>query len=178
MRASEDQLKTWMVEGLNGNSASQTELLRALAPLLRAFYRRRVGDSDAIEDLVQETLIAVHTRRMSYDRARCFSAWLFAVARYKMIDHFRRTRQTCPLEAVDGILASESFEDDANARMDIARLMELLPEKQARAIRQTRIEGHSVAETARQIGIGESDVKVSVHRGLKALAARIRGDRT
>ena len=121
---------------------------------------------------------AAHTRRMSYDRARCFSAWLFAVARYKMIDHFRRTRQTCPLEAVDGILASESFEDDVNARMDIARLMELLPEKQARAIRQTRIEGHSVAETARQIGIGESDVKVSVHRGLKALAARIRGDRT
>ena len=68
MRASEDQLKIWMVEGLNGNAASHAALLRALVPLLRAYYRRRVGDADAIEDLLQETLIAVHTRRMSYDR--------------------------------------------------------------------------------------------------------------
>jgi DNA-directed RNA polymerase specialized sigma24 family protein len=61
--------------------------------------------------------------------------------------------------------------------MDIDRLMDTLPEKQARAIRQTRLNGHSMAEAARNAGIGESDVKVSVHRGLKSLAARFRGDR-
>ncbi len=177
MQAGEDQLKSWMVEGLAGNAASHAALLRALVPLLRAFYRRRVGDADAIEDLVQETLIAVHTRRISYDRERPFLAWLFAVARYKMIDHFRRARQTCPIEDVEDILASEGFEDEANARMDIDRLIDTLPDKQAHAIRQTRIDGHSIAEAARESGIGESDVKVSVHRGLKALAARIRGGR-
>lgn len=177
MLAGEDQLKTWMVAGLNGDAASHAALLGALVPLLRAFYRRRVGDADAIEDLVQETLIAVHTRRMSYDRERPFPAWLFAVARYKMIDHFRRARQTCPIEDMEGILFSDGFEDEANARMDIDRLLAVLPEKQARAIRQTRIEGHSVADAAHKGGIGESDVKISVHRGLKALAARIRGER-
>jgi DNA-directed RNA polymerase specialized sigma24 family protein len=97
MQPGEVQLKTWMLEGLDGDAASHAALLRALVPLLRAFYRRRVGDRDAIEDLVQETLIAVHTRRMSFDRKRSFSPWLFAVARYKMIDHFRRARHTwCP----------------------------------------------------------------------------------
>lgn len=178
MRASENQLKTWMIEGLDGDAASHAALLRALVPLLRAFYRRRVGDGDAIEDLVQETLIAVHTRRMSYDRQRAFSAWLFAVARYKMIDYFRRMRQTCPIEDVQDVLFSESFEEEANARMDVDRLLAGLPDKQARAIRQTRIDGRSVAEAARYSDIGESDVKVSVHRGLKALAARIRGERS
>ena len=177
MQAGENQLKTWMVEGLEGSAASQAALLRALAPLLRGFYRRRVGDGDAIEDLVQETLIAIHTRRMSYDREQSFSPWLFAVARYKMIDHFRQMRQTCPIEDVADAMFSEGFEDEANARMDINRLLGTLPAKQAGAIRQTRIEGHSVADVARGAGIGESDVKVSVHRGLKALALRMRGER-
>jgi RNA polymerase sigma-70 factor (ECF subfamily) len=175
MRANEDQLKTWMVAGLDGDAASHAALLRALVHLLRAFYRRRLGDGDAVEDLVQETLIAVHTRRVSYDRTRPFSAWLFAVARYKMIDHFRRARQTCPIEDVEDLLFTDGFEDSVNASMDIDRLLDTLPEKQARAIRQTQIDGHSVADAAQSAGIGESDVKVSVHRGLKALAARIRG---
>jgi RNA polymerase sigma-70 factor (ECF subfamily) len=177
MRASEDQLKTWMIEGLDGDAASHAALLRALVPLLRAFYRRRVGDADAIEDLVQETLIAVHARRISYDRERAFLAWLFAIARYKMIDHFRRTRQTCPIDDMEDFLITEGFEEEANARMDVDQLLDTLPEKQAQAIRQTRIEGHSVADAARRSGISESDVKVSVHRGLKVLTARIRGAR-
>jgi len=177
MRASEDQLKTWMVEGLDGNASSHARLLRALVPILRAFYRRTMRDEYAIEDLVQETLIAVHTRRMSFDRDRVFKTWLFAVARYKMIDHFRRGRQTCPIDDVEDILASDGFEDAANARMDVDQLLAELPDKQSSLIRKTRIEGHSIAEMAGETGFGESDVKVSVHRGLKALAARILRER-
>lgn len=177
MQASEDQLKAWMVEGLDGNASSHAALLRALVPVLRAFFRRRVGDTDAIEDIVQETLIAIHTRRMSYDRNRAFTAWLFAVARYKMIDHFRRARQTCSIDEVEASLGLGSFEDEAGARMDIEHLLAHLPAKQSSLIRQTRLDGHSVAEAAQSSGFGESDVKVSIHRGLKALAARIRGER-
>jgi RNA polymerase sigma-70 factor (ECF subfamily) len=178
MRAGEDQLKSWMVDGLDGDASAHEALLRALVPLLRNFYRRRVGDGYAIEDLVQETLIAVHTRRMSYDRSRSFSAWLFAVARYKMIDHFRRTRQACSIDEMEDFLATDGFEDEVSARMDVDGLLDGLPDKQAMAIRQTRIDGHSVADAARNIGIGESDVKVSIHRGLKTLVARIRGGRS
>ena len=174
MRPGEDQLKAWMVAGLNGNAASHSALLRALVPLLRQYYRRRLGDADTIEDLVQDTLIAVHTRRMTYDRTRPFTAWLFAVARYKMIDHLRRTRPTCSIDDLEQVLASDSFEDAVNARLDIDQLLDELPARQARLIRETRIEGHSIAETAQGSGRGESDVKVSIHRGLKALALRIR----
>lgn len=177
MQPGEDQLKTWMTEGLDGDAASHAALLRALVSLLRAFYRRRVADSDVIEDLVQDTLIAVHTRRMSFDRDRPFLGWLFSIARYRMIDHFRRTRQTCPIEEVEELLFFEGFEDEVSASIDVDRLLATLPEKQADAIHRTRIVGHSTSEAASRAGIGESDVKVSVHRGLKALAARIRGER-
>jgi RNA polymerase sigma-70 factor (ECF subfamily) len=176
MRASEEQLRAWMVSGLDGVAADHACLLRALVPILSAFYRRRVDASDDIEDLVQETLIAVHTRRATYDRDRIFTAWLFAIARYKMIDHFRRVRRTVSIEGLEDILVAEGFEASSSARLDIDVMLDTLPPKQAQMIRATHIEGASIAEAAAASGYGESDVKVSVHRGLKALAARIRGE--
>ncbi|MET0984953.1 MAG: sigma-70 family RNA polymerase sigma factor [Steroidobacteraceae bacterium] len=176
MLVSEEHLRELMVGGLEGDAAAHAALLSALVPLLRAFFRRRArGAADDVEDLVQETLIAVHTRRATYDRGRSFTAWLFAIARYKMIDHFRRRRPECHVEDLDELLVADGFEDASVAQMDIERLLDALPAKQANAIRGTRIDGLSVAEAASQSGIGESDVKVSVHRGLKVLAARIRG---
>ena len=176
MQASEDQLRGLMIGGLGGNAGDHAALLRLLVPLLRGFYRRRAnGCEDDIEDLVQETLIAVHTRRATYDRERIFTAWLFAIARYKMIDHFRRTRRLVPIEDYEDVLIAEGFEDASSARMDVDDLLETLPDKQARMIRATRIEGLSIAEAAEADGIGESDVKISVHRGLKSLMARIQG---
>ncbi|MFY9351769.1 MAG: sigma-70 family RNA polymerase sigma factor [Sphingobium sp.] len=176
MRASEQQLRLWMIGGLEGDANAHAMLLRALVPLLQSFYRRRMsGRPDDIEDLVQETLMAVHVRRATYDRDRPFTGWLFAVARYKMIDHFRRSRIHCTVEDVADILVSEGFEDAVSARMDVDRLLADLPPKQADAIRGTHVDGNSIADHARRMGIGESDVKISVHRGLKALAARIKG---
>ncbi|MBA2936545.1 sigma-70 family RNA polymerase sigma factor [Sphingomonas sp. CGMCC 1.13654] len=176
MRVSEDQLRAWMTGGLDGDAVAHAALLKALVPILRAFYRRRLSDSGEIEDLVQETLIAVHTRRASYDRDRPFTAWLFSVARYKMIDSFRRERRHCNIEGLDEIFGTEGFEEASNARVDVDRLLDGLPAKQAGAIRKTRLDGLSTAEAADAAGISESDVKISVHRGLKALAARIRGE--
>jgi len=176
MRADEDELRRLMISGLDGNAVDHAALLRLLVPLLRGFYRRRAnGTADDIEDLVQETLIAVHTRRATYDRDRAFTAWLFAVARYKMIDHFRRTRRLQPIEGLEDILVGEGFEDASTARLDVNDLLETLPAKQAQIIRATRIDGLSVAEAAAMHGIGESDAKVSVHRGLKSLMLRIQG---
>jgi len=178
MQVSEDQLRAWMTGGLDGDAAAHEALLRTLVPLLRSFYRRRLrGADDDVEDLMQETLISIHTRRASYDRDRPFTAWLYAIARYRLIDHLRRRRAVIPIEDVEAMLIAEGFEDAAAARMDVDALLSTLSPKQARAIRDTHVDGLSVAEAAAKAGIGESDVKVSVHRGIKALAARIKGER-
>lgn len=179
MAPSEEHLKAWMLGGLDGDAAAQAALLRALVPLLQSFFGRRLGRAGAdVEDLVQETLIAVHTRRAAYDRERPFTAWLYAVARYRLIDYLRRRKISVSLEDVETLLIDEDFEHASLARMDVEALLSTLSPKQARAIRDTHVVGKSVAEAAADAGIGESDVKVSVHRGLKALAARIRGSRT
>lgn len=174
-RASEQDLRLLMVAGLGGDAAAQERLLRALVPLLRRFFGRRLNGADIVEDLVQDTLIAIHTRRATYDQDRPFAAWAYAIARYKLIDHFRRHRQQVPLEGLEDMLLVEGFEDAVGARLDVDRLLGGISAKQARAIRDTKVSGLSTAEAAEAAGISEADVKVSVHRGLKALADRLRG---
>ena len=176
MAESEAQLRAWMLGGLDGDEREHAALLRALVPVLHSFYRRRMrGAEGDVEDLVQETLISVHERRSSYDRGRPFTAWLYAVARYRLIDYYRRRKLAVSIEDVDRILAAEGFEEAVTARMDVDNLLNTLTPKQARAISDTRLDGKSIAEAAAAAGIGESDVKISVHRGLKAIASRIRG---
>ena len=168
--ATEAALKDLMTAGLDGDSAAHAAMLRRITPLLRSFFARRMRDGAAdLDDLVQEALIAVHTRRESFDRGRAFTPWLYSLARHKLVDHFRRNANHLPVEGLEEILAVEGFERQSNAHMDVNRLLDTLSAKQARAIRQTKIEGMSVAEVAAQSGLSISDVKVSVHRGLKTL---------
>jgi RNA polymerase sigma-70 factor (ECF subfamily) len=145
---------------------------------LRAFLRRRLAQlPDEVEDLVQETLLAIHNQRHTFDPAQPLSAWVHAIATYKLIDAFRRWARrdflTAPLDDARAVLAAT----DANAgaaRRDVAKLLDSLPARQRLPIVYMKIEGLSVVETARRTGMSASAVKVAVHRGLKALAAKIR----
>jgi RNA polymerase sigma-70 factor (ECF subfamily) len=173
----EDRLKALMLRGLDGDAAAHQRLLGELALLLRGFYARRLGgDAAEAEDLVQETLIAVHTRRESYDPSKPFTAWAFAIARYRMIDAFRRrgTRSVVPIDEINDLFAADEHEAAA-ARLDLGRLLRDLPARQRNAILQVKIHGLSIEEAARSSGLSESNVKISIHRGLNKLMARIRG---
>jgi len=175
MQHEDDPLRALMLAGLAGDSVAHAALLRALLPALRRFFRRRLGGrDDDVEDLVQETLMAVHQRRATYDTARPFGAWLYAIARYKLIDRYRRSGRTTSLDDLDELADDFAFAEASDARADLDRLFDKIPQKQAAVLRATRIEGLNTAEAAERLGIGESDVKVSAHRGLRALAARVR----
>jgi RNA polymerase sigma factor (sigma-70 family) len=175
MGVGECELRQWMVGGLDGNARAHHQLLSALTPLLRRYFARKMlhGLAD-VEDLVQDTLIAIHTRRISYDRGQPFTPWAYAIARHKLIDQFRRTKMTVPLDDVAAALVAPGATDDGLAALDIETLLASLPDKQARSIRDTKVLGLSVAEAAEQSGLSEADVKVSVHRGLKTLMGMIK----
>lgn len=178
MGAREDHLKDLLVRGLAGEAAAYEAFLRDLSAFLRAFLRGRLARApDDVEDLVQETLLAVHNQRHTYDAAQPLTAWVHAIARYKMIDFLRRRagREAVsdPLDDEDAILAT-SDEEAREAKRDLAKLLERLPDRHRLPIVHVKIEGLSVAETAKLTGMSESAVKVGVHRGLKALAALIR----
>src|SRR5580698_5145008 len=108
-----------MLRGLGGDAAAHAELLGALSPYLRAYFARRLGpDASEAEDLVQETLLAIHLKRGTYDRAQRFTPWAYAIGRYKLLDHFRRrgSRRTVPLEDAGVLLAAETADEGAVRR--------------------------------------------------------------
>ena len=175
---SEQTLKDMMLRSLDGNEVAYRHLLQALRRLLVGYYGRRLGLAAKadLEDLVQDTLLALHARRVTYDRDRPFTAWFFTIARYKLVDHHRRHggRLQVGAELLDDMADGRS-EDSMSARMDVERLLATLPAAQAELIRQVRLDGQSVADTAARSGQSESMVKVSIHRGIKALGEKLRG---
>lgn len=181
MSTSEDRLRDLLVRGFTGDAPAYHAFLKELSAHLRAFLRRRLTRfPDEVEDLVQETLLAVHNQRHTYDAGQPLTAWIHAIARYKLIDLLRRRAGRDALndpldDELDVLAASEPEADDA--RRDIAKLLERLPDRQRLPIIHMKLEGLSVVQTARATGMSEAAVKVGVHRGLKALAAMVRGDR-
>ena len=175
----EAKLQALMVAGMGGNSRAYHALLRLCAERLRGYFRRRlVGREADVEDLVQETLIAIHSKRATYDPGLPFTAWLHGIARYRLIDLLRRSGRRAELSIDDGFEPVEESRIDAIlAEIDVASLLASLSPRQAAAIRLTRIDGFSVREAAAMSGQSEPAVKVNVHRGLNRLAAAIRGER-
>jgi RNA polymerase sigma-70 factor (ECF subfamily) len=178
LKAREAHLKELLVRGLSGEAASYAAFLKELGAFLRAFLRGRLARvPDEVEDLVQETLLAVHNQRHTYDTAQPLTAWVHAIARYKLIDFLRRRSgreaMNDPLDDEDDLLAT-SDEEAREARRDMAVLLAKLPDRHRLPIQHVKIEGLTVAEAAKLTGMSESAVKVGIHRGLKALAALIR----
>jgi RNA polymerase sigma-70 factor (ECF subfamily) len=179
----ERELRALMTAGLDGDGGAYHQLLERLTSHLRAYYRNHFarighGPTDA-EDLLQEALIAVHTHRHSYDRSQPFTPWIHAIARYKFLDYLRRTKfsyKDIPMESVHELTADSDM-TAVDSGLDLQRLLSSISSKAREAIQSVKLDGLSVSEAAVRSGMSESAVKVAVHRGLKALAIKIRAEK-
>ena len=181
LHGTELRLHGLMLRGLDGDAAAYRSFLQATSGHLRAFLRRRLQRwPDEVEDLVQECLLAIHNQRLTYDTGVPLTSWIHAIARYKLIDwlrrHARREGQHVPYDEEDSTqeLFSSADAEAAEASRDLAALLQTLPAQQRDAIVHTKLDGCSVRDTASAMNISEASVKVAVHRGLKALAAKLR----
>lgn len=168
----EDHLRALMVRGQAGDAGAWRELLSALSRQLRGYFSRRLDSAADVEDLVQEALMAIHRRRMTYDPGQPFTAWAHAVARYKLIDHWRRNRirKHVPIDDVSDWLAADGVDAEQGAvRADLDRVLSVLPERQRALVRDVKIEGLSLAEAGARMGVSEGAAKVALHRAMKAL---------
>jgi len=171
----EARLRNLLLQGMAGDARAYHQFLQDLSAHLRAFLRRRLGGMpDDVEDLVQECLLAVHNQRHTYDSGIPLTAWVHAIAKYKLIDRLRRrSKRESRHDSLDDAsdLLAVSDLDAADARHDVAVYLAQLPPQQRLPIIHMKLQGLSVEEAAQATGMSESAIKVGVHRGLKALAA-------
>lgn len=172
MLADEATFARLMVATQAGDRRSYSVLLTEAQSWLERYFRRRVAPAQ-LDDLVQEVLMAVHAKRATWDASRAFLPWLAAIARYRWIDHLRRTYRSSEIELGDHDAAEDSSEETILSRMSLERLFVHLPPSQCSAIELVKIEGLSVSEAALRTGQSESLIKVNIHRGLKKLSALV-----
>ncbi len=161
----------WMRAALKGDQKAYLLLLTNLRLWLAAYFTKRVH-YNAVEDLVQDTLLTLHAKRQTFDPHYSFGPWIAAVARHRWIDHLRATLKYVETQLDDNFLYQET-ERDACAKHDVKALLKLIPPPQAKVIELVKLRELSIEEVSKQTGHSPSSVKVMVHRGMKKMMAAV-----
>jgi RNA polymerase sigma-70 factor (ECF subfamily) len=169
-----DDWSTLLVEANAGDSRAYATFLRTITPVLRGVVRAKgFGLGEAVcEDILQEVLLAVHLKRHTWQEGTPVRPWLYAIARYKVVDAFRARggKVEVPIEDFDDVLAAEAGPDPTEAA-DMAKMIGLLDDRSGRLVRMIGIEGSSAAEAGEALNMTEGAVRVALHRAFKTLAA-------
>jgi RNA polymerase sigma factor (sigma-70 family) len=171
-----EQMDEWgqlLTAANTGDSRAYALFLQAVAPVMRGIVRAKgagLGEA-ACEDVVQEVLLAIHLKRHTWDPSAPVRPWLYAIARYKVVDAFRSRgrRVDLPIEDFADDLAAEAGPDPTEAA-DMAKMIGMLDGRSAQIVRKIGLEGASVAETGQLLTMSEGAVRVALHRALKTLA--------
>lgn len=182
----EDRLSAAMAAAQAGDAQAYRDLLRACMPVIAAAARAKGIRDEAVEDMVQDTLITVHRARASYDPARPFLPWLRAIAQRRAIDLLRNKARR-PQEAHDpaayegradeNLPAAGQGVEDRERDARLARAVAALPAGQRQAVEHLGLRERSLTETAALTGRSTGALKVNLHRALKALRAALAQDR-
>jgi RNA polymerase sigma-70 factor (ECF subfamily) len=179
----EQRLRPLFLGALAGDAGAYRLFLDQISLRLRGHLRQalsRAGRSEAseAEDVLQETLLAIHLARHTYEPTSPVTAWAHAIARYKLVDHLRRTGRHAAARQLDDdalALAAPAEHGAVDSRLDLERAMRVLPERTQVLIDRVKIDGQTVAEAAVAVGMTENAAKVAIHRGLLAMAKVLSG---
>jgi RNA polymerase sigma-70 factor, ECF subfamily len=181
--AAEHALRSLLKRSLNdGDRAAYRAFLDALAPHLHAYVRRRLYPLlDDVDDLVQEIMLAVHDARATYRWDEPLTAWVYAIARYKLADYWRAKSRWAALYRLldtDDALPGTSDTERADAKRDVETMLKRLPRKQQVLIVWIKLQGLSVIEAAQRTGWSQAAIKASLNRGMKSMTRRMEASRS
>ena len=160
-----------MVAAQDGNGGAYKRLLAELSTWLGRYFSRRLPPAD-VHDAVQETLLAVHRNRHSYDPHYPLVAWASAIAKRKWIDQLRALDRRSADILTDDV-ATPDHEGAVVGASVLSSLLEELRPAQSRVIRLVKLEGYSIEEASVQTGQSVPAVKVNIHRGIARLRTLI-----
>jgi RNA polymerase sigma-70 factor, ECF subfamily len=165
-----------------GDQAPYEELLKTVVTLALPFLKKQNISEFDCDDIIQNTLIAVHKNLATYHPKHSAKAWLYAIIRYKLMDYFRQKYRANAQEFTDELdllLLSSSLEEDminSERKRLLDHALTQLNQSQEKIIRLMKLEGLSAKEVAQKVGLSETNVKVIAFRGYKKLAKLLGND--
>jgi RNA polymerase sigma-70 factor (ECF subfamily) len=171
--ADETELSHLLRAAIAGDERSYAVFLERIGIVVRNLIRPKIMHQglDA-EDIVQESLLAIHLKRHTWLPDSPVLPWVYAIARHKLIDAIRRRghRTRIGLEGIPEPATEPGPEP--LMRRDIERVLDMLSPAQRAVLAAISVEGCSIAETAKRLGKSETAIRVALHRGLNAISAR------
>lgn len=172
----ETRLRQLYLESMKGDKASYENFLELSSVLIKRYLTRLGGvhvDSQTVEDLLQEVLISLHEKRHTYQSDKPLLPWIYAIARYRFIDHYRAKKRRPGMVALDTDVEARLVSQNEEPQQNIEEVLELLTGKQRDMLMLIKIEGKSYAETAKELSMNVSALKVAVHRIVKTLKGKV-----
>jgi len=174
----ERQSATWMRLAQAGDQDAYASLLVMLTAVTRQFAASRVGRVPWIDDVVQETLITIHSARRTYDSTRPFAPWFYAIASSRLIDVLRRERRVASRELAGDVMPDPASSPPADDDLDVEAIraaVASLPARQRDVVEGLKFRDESVRDVAGRLKMTESAVKVTAHRGYRVLRRLLGG---
>ena len=156
---------------------------------LRTFIRRRVADIDEAEDILQDVFYELVRAERLVEPIEEMGAWLFRVARNRIIDLFRKKKPEAPIAqtAVDEdgemslledlLPSADAGPDAAYARSilvdELAAALEELPIEQRDVFVAHEIDGRSFKELAAETGVRVNTLLARKHSAVRRLRKRL-----
>jgi RNA polymerase sigma factor (sigma-70 family) len=180
----DDPLAQLMQAAQAGDADAYRDLLRTITPRIRQVVARQRGFAgyEAVEDLVQDVLLSLHSVRATYDPGRPFLPWLLAILRNRLADGARRYGRTAShevhVEDLEVTFSSSATNPDQETSRDIEalhRVIDSLPAAQRQAIELLKLREMSLREASAASGSSIGALKVASHRAMVALRKAIGG---
>jgi RNA polymerase sigma-70 factor (ECF subfamily) len=160
----------------DGDEAAFVELYDALAPRLNAFLSRKLNDSALVADMVQETMLRMHSARGRFVRGARVTPWAFAIARRLFLDRARRKKIECLSsdgEPVSDRRSDKPGPDELVSSYESSKLImqqvSRLPASQREAFELVYFADMSHAEAAETLGVTVASVKLRVQRANQSI---------
>ena len=170
-----DTLQQLLIDAQNGDTLAYQSFLEQAAAMLRPFVAKRIFNANDVEDVLQDVLVGLHKARHTYIPGRPILSWLFAIARYKLIDHIRKVSRVNKQEIVDDDAFAHMWAEDIDLRLDVdvsdhlKEAMDQLSDSYKQIISMLQLEGYKIREIAEALNLNESAVKTAAHRGYKLM---------
>lgn len=163
-----------------GDAKAYRELLKEIERIAKHSLFHRILDAALLDEVVQEILLSVHRSLHTYDPTRPFGPWLNAIIQYRLKDFFRTQYRKPDAPTREGHWESlpspteAGFDEPLQERLEAA--IDKLSAVQRRLFVMLKLEGRSVREAARELGMSESATKVSAHRAYEKVKTELSGD--
>ncbi|MGY3066550.1 RNA polymerase sigma-70 factor (ECF subfamily) [Pantoea agglomerans] len=179
MPETDQRAKQWpalMARAQAGDRAAYNQLLKAMVPAIRALVCKKIRDEGLVEDVIQETLLAIHRVRHTYDPQRPILPWVAAIASARAIDALRHRGRRQEVQDEEELQRQPAASAESSADTDIlSGYLDNLPLRQREIVESVHLREQSLAQAAAETNQSLSAVKSLLHRAMVNLRKYGRG---